>query len=140
MKHEQESENVQNTVLLGAAVAAIGAAVAVLIVLQPEGLAVPMWVAMLACLSFVFAGGAMAMPPDSRPILRHCMVLALLATMTLIPAWISFGPGDRHCSSNLPFFNGETSCRLVFGFSTVCMLIVLAIAVKQMWQLIQSRS
>jgi hypothetical protein len=139
MQQDSNSNNAQSSALLGALVAGIGVAVAVLIYLQPEGLQVPLWVAMFACLCFVFAGGAIAAQPQSSPVIHQCMVLGMLLVMTAIPAWISFGPGDRQCSSNVPYFNGVTSCRFVFGLSTVCMLFVLAIAVKQTWRLYQAR-
>jgi sulfite exporter TauE/SafE len=128
-----------NTVLFGALVAAMGVAVAVLMNLRPDGLAVPYWVAMLACLCFVFAGIALATQDRSSKILYQSAVLALLAAMTAIPAWISFGPGDRQCSANLVFLTGEPACRIAFGLSTLVMLLVLAIAVKQTWRLIRAR-
>jgi hypothetical protein len=127
------------TLLTGALVAAVGIAVAVLINLQPDGLKVPYWVAMLACLCFVFAGISLATRDSSSKVLYQSSVLAMLATMTAIPAWLSLGPGDRQCSTNFFFITGESACRIPFGLSTLVMLLVLAIAVRQTWRLIRAR-
>ena len=139
MNHNRTNTNTRASLLLGALVAGIGIAVALLVYLQPEQLAAPMWVAMLACLCFVFAGAAMSIRPTSSPVLHQCMVLAILLAMTAIPAWISLGPGERQCTSNLPFFNGGSSCRVVFGISTLLMLLVLGFAGRQLWQLLRNK-
>ena len=67
------------------------------------------------------------------------IVLAILLDMTAIPAWISLGSGERQCTSNVPFFNGSGSCRVVFGVSTLLMLLVLGVAGKQLWQLLRNK-
>ena len=139
MNHVSASNNNRASLLLGSLVAGLGTAVAILIYLQPEQLAAPMWVAMLACLCFVFAGAAMSIRPESNPLLHQCMVLAILLAMTAIPAWIALGPGERQCTSNVPFFNGSGSCRVVFGVSTLLMLLVLGVAGKQLWQLLRNK-
>ena len=137
MNHESASNNTRGSLLLGALVASVGIGVAILIYRQPEQLAAPMWVAMLACLCFVFAGAAMAVRPESHPVLHQCLVLGILLAMTAIPAWIALGPGERQCTSNLPFLNGGNSCRIVFGVSTVLMLLVLEVARRQLFRLIK---
>jgi len=138
MDHNSASNNTRASLLPGTLVTGLGIAVAILIYRQPEQLAVPMWVAMLACLCFVFAGAAMMIKPETNPVLHQCMVLAILLAMTAIPAWISLGPGERQCTSSVPFFNGGSSCRFVFGISTVLMLLVLEVARRQLWRLLRS--
>ena len=137
MDPDTANTNTRATLLPGTLVAGLGIAVAALVYLQPEQLKAPMWVAMLACLCFVFAGSAMAIRREAHPVLHQCMVLGILLTMTAIPAWISLGPGEPQCTSNVPFFTGSNSCRAVFGISTVLMLMVLEVARRQLWRLLK---
>jgi hypothetical protein len=55
------------------------------------------------------------------------------------PLWIAFGPGERACTTNVPFLNGATSCRVAFGFSTLVMLPLLEVARRQLWRIIKSQ-
>lgn len=112
---------------------AIGISLAVAMNRQPENLQVPMSIAMLACACFVFAGIAMALQARGFSLGYHFAIVCLLACMTAIPAWIGFWPGERHCTSNMPLLGGQFGCRVAFGFSTIIMVPILLIAIKQLF-------
>jgi hypothetical protein len=103
----------------------------------------PVWVAVSAGVLFVLggaavingyaiAGGAGAdgdLPvnaPFAVRLLQYLLGLAIVGVMTIVSAWIAFGPGPRQFSTTiaLPFFaersvGGSLSGRIAFGMGTV---------------------
>jgi hypothetical protein len=138
MAQQSQTTHSEHSPVMGGAVAALGMGMSIFINLYPEGLSAPLWIAQLACLAFIVAGAALAIERNMYPLLHQCMVLALLAIMTAIPAWIAVGPGERSCTSNVPLLTSQTSCHVVFGFSTLLMLPILEIARRQLWCMLKS--
>ncbi len=81
------------------------------------------------------SGGPLAIsaPAFGYPGLSRYLGPLLIACMTVIPTWIAFGPGPRHCSGGLSFLGiffrssapGDTECRVVFGGAAVLMWVLL---------------
>ncbi len=69
-------------------------------------------------------------------------MLALLAIMTSIPAWIAFGPGERQCVSTVALLTGEIGCRVVFGAGAMVMagLLVFAVVLARKKRLVGARA
>lgn len=113
---------------LGLAVAGLGIVEAALVVTHPEKLNVPLWLALAACLVFVLAGMAIALHARLSAGGYRRFMLAMLATMGSIPAWIAFGPGPRQCGSSIPILAAESGCRAAFGLATLIVLAIIAAA------------
>ncbi len=119
--------------LSGLAVTGVGIVAAWLVHLHPEGLRAPAWLVFAACSCFVIVGLALALHSFvSRRVLEWAM-LVLLAIMTGIPAWIAFGPGERHCTSSVTLLASEFGCRIVFGVGAVSTagLLVFSVALAR---------
>jgi hypothetical protein len=115
--------------LTGVAIAGLGLLYASLVRTYPELVRTPAWVAYTAASCFVLAGFAVFIQASISRRAYAWMMVALLGLMTVVPAWIAFGPGERICSARtLPV--GETGCRVAFGFGTLIMLGVVALAVS----------
>jgi hypothetical protein len=106
-----------------------GVLVIAIVVLHPENLRVPSWVAFPA-VSTLFFGGCALIVGEYQRTKRWVIapgVLAVLGLMT--PAlWVAFGPGPQSCSAFGPFLGGAVSdwiCRGVFGFGAACCAVYL---------------
>lgn len=133
MKEHQSLDSLspRRKVVVGLFVAAIGLAVGALVVLRPEQLRAPAWVAIVACLSFVLAGVAIAVHSFVSARFYLWCVVGVLAAMTAIPMWIALGPGSRRCSVNMPIIASELGCRAAFGLGALVLLAMLWLAVAQ---------
>lgn len=56
------------------------------------------------------------------------MIAGLLAVMTVIPGWIAFGPGERHCTSSASVPLAEFTCRIAFGAGAILMAGITVLA------------
>ncbi len=121
-------------VLYGAFCACVGFATTAVMLMHPEGLHAPLWVGLLASGCFVLAGFAIALHPFVTVRVYNWLMVALLVTMTAIPAWIALGDGERSCRSTVPFFAGDSGCRVGFGIAGVVMVGVVLVAVFQALQ------
>ena len=119
---------------VGGLVALCGLAAAAAMYAQPERLRVPFWLGLIACLCFVLTGAAVAFHGAMPARLRGWFVVALLAMMTAIPAWIAFGPGARACRSNFPYLFSGLGCRVAFGIGVLVLLLMLGIALVRAWR------
>jgi hypothetical protein len=119
---------------LGGLAALFGLAAAAAMYVQPERLRVPVWLGLVACSCFVLTGAAVAFHGVISARLRGWLVVALLAMMTAIPAWIAFGPGARACRSNLPYFFGGLGCRVAFAIGALVLSLMSAIALVRAWR------
>lgn len=112
----------------GLGMVVVGALAAWAMRVHPAGLRVPAWVGYSAAASFVLAGAAVwADASDARRTYRWCVV-GLLSLMTVVPAWIAFGPGARECRA-APVALGAVGCRVAFGAGTVLLLAAWVAAV-----------
>ena len=117
--------------LFGVIAAIVGLIAAYTIYSDQSLLRVPLWLAMLACGCCVLAGLALALRDSAFAAAYRWTVVLLLLCMTIIPAWISFASNHRYCRASLLFLDGPTGCRVAFGVSTVLMVIVLLVAIRQ---------
>ena len=125
------SETTLSGPLSGAVVASVGIVAAVAVLRQPGGLQVPLWVAMVACLSFVLSGVVLALKTSRFEALYRWSVVLLLLCMGAVPAWLTFGSVTGVCTASLPFIGGPLGCRLAFGASTCLVLLMLWLAIKE---------
>ena len=101
-----------------------------LMVYDPAGLRVPLWVAFAAASTFVTGGAALISGAfAARKLEGGFGVLAVLGL--LVPgAWIALGPGDHVCTVTLPFLStagAEWLCRGAFGLGALLVLAVLVL-------------
>jgi hypothetical protein len=115
-------------VLMGTLLVALGLLTGLVVLLHPEGLRAPLWVALAACGCFVLAGIAVALQAWMPGRLYSGFMVAVMALMMAIPLWIALGPGRRSCASSLPILPSEVGCRAAFGVSA--MLIALMVGVS----------
>ena len=108
-------------------------ALSVFIAFQKTSQGVPQWIGYVACLSFFLAGIAVTGIAFGRPQIANILGPFLVVCLAVIPSWIAFGPGERHCSGGISFLGsalgwgnaGDTECRIVFGISAVLMWVLL---------------
>lgn len=117
--------------LFGVITALVGLLAAYAIYSDQGSLQVPLWLAMLACGSFVLAGLALALRESGFAAAYRWTVVLLVLCMTIIPAWISFASDNRYCRARLVFLEGPTGCRIAFGVSTVLMVLLMLVALRQ---------
>jgi len=116
--------------LLGVAVAAMGLMIAgsgILGAVHTEPFNADGLMAVPAGLMFVFAGGLVGLPPDSKR--RDLLAKLLVTCFALTFDWVAFGPGERQFTGSLGLVSNEWVGRTLFGAFAV-LLDVLAIA---MW-------
>lgn len=77
--------------------------------------------------TFVFAGGLLGLPPDSK--WRDLLATLLVTCFALTFDWVAFGPGERQFTGSIGLLSNEWVGRTLFGAFSV-LLDVLAIA---MW-------
>ncbi len=117
------ADNPRNGVML----IVLGAGLAVMTHLRPQGLNVPPLIMDALCLAIVSAGVAVLLGASGRPRLRAWAMVACLVTMTAGPAWIALGPGGRTCNAgtsaplSAAVLSGRqkvqgVGCRIAFGF------------------------
>lgn len=114
---------------------------------EPAGNEGPRWLVVCAGLVFVLGGAALingylfgkGVNPDGSfktdtsekvKSIQNTLGLGIIGIMLSISGWISFGPGERKCSGELPFGNPELSCRIAFGISSEILLFILIYGIK----------
>jgi len=112
----------------GLSMVALASLLAFLVAQHPEQARVPLWVIWYCCAAFASAGVTIAVYSATAPIAYRWSVVATLACMFLVPAWIALSPTSRHCTSNIPLLASELSCRLSFGVGALLLAFMLAIA------------
>jgi hypothetical protein len=121
------------TVKLGAFMLIGAVLLAVLVHTHPEKLRAPAWVAFAGAGAFAFAGicvVALALKLDH---MVRWLVCALLAGMTVVPAWIAFGSGSRQCtviSLGARSAASEIVCRGAFGLGAVILTLMFVAALR----------
>ena len=99
----------------------------IFIAFQKTSAGVPQWIGYVAALSFFLAGIAATEMAFGTNQLANIVGPLMMACLAIIPTWIAFGPGERHCSGGLSVLGfgwhqqntGETECRVVFGFAAI---------------------
>jgi hypothetical protein len=122
--------SVKRKLVIGLCTVALGLLLAGLMMLNPERLRVPMWVALCACAAFVVAGVMISIQHVASLGVYRWLVVLLLAVLVCIPAWIAFGPGSRYCASNIPFLTADFGCRIAFGIAALIALGMLVVALR----------
>ena len=106
---------------------------AIFIVFQKTSPGVPQWTGYTAALSFFLAGIAVTEMAFGTNQLANIVGPLIVACLAIIPTWIAFGPGERHCSGGLSILGfglhqqnaGEMECRIVFGFAALLLWMLL---------------
>ena len=123
----------QPTVKLGASLFLAACGITVLIHTHPEQLRAPEWVAVVAVGLFGFAGICIATQALRLNRLVRWLVCGLLGAMSVVPAWIAFGPGPRQCtmmSLGAHSAVSEVTCRGAFGAGALVLALMFVIAVR----------
>jgi hypothetical protein len=118
---------------MGIVMLLVGAFVASMVTLRPEGLKAPAWVAYLGAGVFVVAGATALARARQWSRLADGMVCVLLAAMLAIGLWVALGPGARRCVAGVSGSGGtipEVACRSAFGLGALVVGVMLAIAVR----------
>lgn len=104
-------------------------AIALFIVFQKTSAGVPQWIGTVAALCIFLGGFTATEIALGYPQIANFMGPVLVVCLAIIPTWIAFGPGDRHCSGGLSILGflvhqpnaGQIECRIAFGFGAVMM-------------------
>ena len=89
---------------------------------------VPHWIGYVASLAFTLAGLSLMAIAFGHPEYNNTIGPMIILVMAVIPTWIAFGPGERHCSGGFSFAGfgvhgqartSDLSCRIVFGIGAV---------------------
>lgn len=122
---------------VGAGLAGMGAAVSLGIVLFPQGLRAPAWVAHVAALAFVFAGCTIVAKARGQHGLQRWLPVAVLACLTAPALWLAVGPGVRRCGIGLAHgfvtvigARSDLACRLAFGVGAVVTMGLVLLAAR----------
>jgi hypothetical protein len=128
----------EGSVLAGAGIAALGAALALLAQVQPQQMRAPAWVVYTCALAFVFAGWIVVARARGHAVLKAWLPVALLACLVAPVAWIAFGSGPRRCGIGvmrpmLRMFSAppDLLCRIGFGVAAIVGLVLLLLAIRQ---------
>jgi hypothetical protein len=119
---------------IGLLLIAVGAGTTALIVLQPQQLLVPAWVAYAATSTFPFAGAALVAGALGATRLVPWLGMPLVAGLLVATLWVTFGPGPRKCSVYVGNVGGDASdwfCRAGFGIGSIIGLAVLALLIRR---------
>lgn len=118
---------------VGLAISALGVALGALIVRHPEGLRVPLWVALAAVGAFVAAGVVIVAEDRGARRLRQFGIFCLLLAMLAPPAWVALGEGPRVCVGGVAFGGlgiggaiSDIACRAGFGVGAALVALMLA--------------
>jgi hypothetical protein len=124
-------------VAAGLLVAALGAFLALAVLLYPQGLRAPAWVVYAAAMAFFLAGCQLVARARGYRRLQAWLPVALLACLTAPAVWIAFGPGPRRCGVALtvPFLSlvstrNDLLCRIGFGLGAIVCMGILLIAAR----------
>ena len=102
-------------------------ALAFFISFQKTSSGVPQWIGWLAALIFLLGGVAATGIAFGHPEISNLLGPMIIFAMAIIPTWIAFGPGPRHCSGGFSFLGllfhqentGDIECRIAFGFGAL---------------------
>lgn len=122
----------------GAAIAAIGAALAVLMYLRPQALRAPAPVAYLGALAFVFAGLLVLARAQGRRLLQAWLPVFMIACLVAPAVWLGFGSGRRQCTLSaaqavVRIFGtrSDLPCRIGFAVAAVVGVGILLLVLRQ---------
>jgi hypothetical protein len=122
----------------GVAIAGVGAAIALLAYIRPEGMRAPPFVVYLCALAFVFAGWTLVARARGHRLLKAWLPVLLLACLVSPAVWLGFGSGRRQCTisglqSLVRIFGTSTdlACRIGFGFAAVVGIGLVLLAARQ---------
>ena len=94
----------------------------------------PRWIVTIIGVIFSIAGISVTGALKGKKVLTHLTGLVMYVAFLIISVWITFGPGERKCSSSI---NGivnqstsELSCRVVFGVGFVLLVILFIYIVR----------
>ncbi len=113
---------------------------ALVIAFQHTSPGVPQWIGYAAALATFLGGLAATGIAFGFPEISNYLGPAIIAVMAVIPTWISFGPGPRHCSGGLSLFGfslthgGDVECRVAFGFGAVMLWAMLGAGLWSVWK------
>jgi hypothetical protein len=130
------------TVRLGAAVAALGAALTLAMFLQPQALRVPAPIGYLAGLAFVLAGWTIVARAQGHVRLKAWLPVLLLACMVTPAIWLAFGSGQRQCTLGIArtmarIFGARSDLACRIGFA-VAAVVGIALVLAALWQALRS--
>jgi hypothetical protein len=128
----------EGSVFAGAAIAALGGALALAAYVLPEQMRAPPFVVYLCALAFVFAGWTVVARARDHRLLKAWLPVFLLACMVAPAIWLGFGSGRRQCAvSLLQSFvrllgtRSDLVCRIGFGLAAVLGVALVLLAVRQ---------
>ncbi|HEY0823151.1 MAG TPA: hypothetical protein VGD76_05135 [Ramlibacter sp.] len=127
----------QGSAFAGAAIAALGAALGVAMVLHPQAMRVPAPVAYLCALAFLFAGLTLIARARGHRLLQAWLPVLMVGSLVAPAVWLGFGSGRRQCTlsaaeSVVRIFatRPDLACRLGFAVAAVAGLGILLLAVR----------
>jgi hypothetical protein len=128
----------EGSLFAGAALAALGAALAFLAYLRPEQMNTPPVFVYLAALAFVFAGAIVVARVRGYRLLSAWLPVFLIGCMVAPAVWLGFGSGRRQCTlsamnSVVRIFGtrSDLPCRIGFGIAAVIGVALALLALRQ---------
>jgi hypothetical protein len=128
----------EGSVAAGAAIAVLGACLALLAYLQPQAMRAPPTVVYLCALAFVFAGAIVVARARGHRLLQAWLPVLMLACMAAPAVWLGFGSGRRQCTldavqSVVRIFGtrSDLPCRIGFGIAAVIGVGLVLLALRQ---------
>ena len=124
----------RQALVIGGFAIALGVLSAVMVLLRPEGLRAPAWVAYAAVATFPLAGGALIAGALGAKRLVPWLGVLIICGLLVPGLWVALGPGGRQCSFSLGFLGGTASelvCRTGFGVGALLCLVFLVLLVRR---------
>jgi hypothetical protein len=127
----------------GLLIAAMGAAIMLMVWLDPSGANAPIWVVQAAASTFLFAGLSAVAQALGWKVLANLLVLVVVYLLAAPGLWMLFDGQGANCSATIAFNDlavggGASSwvCRGVFGFGG---LLTLGAALLFTWVTLSKR-
>lgn len=95
-----------------------------IIYLQPEGLKVPVYIAIIALAVFFVTGLAILLHGRVTSERYHHLMQSIILLMSIVPLWIAFDPAEKQCRVNLILVSSDLSCRIGFGIGALILVII----------------
>lgn len=92
--------------------------------LKPEGLKVPVYIAIIALVVFFVVGLAILLHGRVTNERYHNLIQSIILLMSVIPLWIAFDPAEKQCRVNLILVSSDLSCRIGFGIGALILVII----------------
>ena len=99
-----------------------------IIYLKPEGLHVPLYIAIIALAVFLVTGLAILLHGRVAKERYHNLMQSIILLMSIIPFWIAFDPEEKECKLNFSFIAGDLACRIGFGIGASILVGILILS------------